>query len=314
MNAEILAEWFRRQDLQVVRTASSYWHMQGPRAYQAFPYHWLIEPEEDEIATLLRSRRALGLRYSTQLHAPTGALSYHVTYSGPDYSLEQLSKKARYDVRRALKTASVERVSLRRLAQDGWQLRLETLKRQGRTSAEDARGWRSLCEAAEQLDGFEAWAAIIQGKMAASLIAFTLDDCCSILYQQSRTDYLPSRVNTALTYAFTQEIMRRPGRHWMFYGLHSLDAPPSVDEFKFRMGYVAKALRQRVVFHPWLRPFVGPSVDGLLTWCRRHLPDHATLAKAEGFVRFHRNGSLPLDRQPVPGALRRDAIGVEART
>jgi hypothetical protein len=314
MNAEVFAEWLRRQGLRVTRTASSYWHMQGPRTYQAFPYHWLIEPVEGEIETLLRSQRALGLRYSAPLHASEGALSYHAVYEAPSYDLESVSTWSRKDVRRGLKKCAVEPISFAHLAVNGSALQLDTLDRQHRRvrGAEDA--WRSRCRAAADLPGLEAWGALVDGVLAASVITLRVDDWCYLLSQQCLRRYLPSRVNNALTFVVTRAALAQPGIRAVLYGVHSLDAPPSVDEFKFNMGYQAKTLRQRVVFHPWLRPFVGPSVHGLLTWCRRHLPNDATLAKAEGFARFHEIGFLPLDQQPLPAALRRDAIGVEART
>ena len=49
MNAEIFAEWLRRQGHSVVRTTSSYWYDKSSRVYQAFPYHWIIQPTEEEL-------------------------------------------------------------------------------------------------------------------------------------------------------------------------------------------------------------------------------------------------------------------------
>ena len=91
--------------------------------------------------------------------------------------------------------------------------------------------------------------AFADGQVVASLMAFTCEDCCVGLSQQSLTGYLDKRVNNALYYAFAHEVMARPGIHRIFMGLHSLDAPASVDEFKFRMNFTPKPVRQRVVFH-----------------------------------------------------------------
>ena len=69
MNAEIFAEWLRRQGYRVVRTASSYWFEVSARVYQAFPYHWVIEPSEEELSRLLTEHHAIALRYSTPVNA-----------------------------------------------------------------------------------------------------------------------------------------------------------------------------------------------------------------------------------------------------
>lgn len=297
MNAEVFADWMRRQGHHVIKTENSYWHSQGPRVYQAFPYHRQIWPAEDELKQLLVENRAIGLRYSTPLSALAGAVSYHVIYDGPDYELMSLPKKARYDVRTGLKHVDVEPISFERLAQEGWGLRAETLQRQGRSGAEDATWWTDLCLTAKELPGFEAWGAIAEGKLVASLLAFSCDDCFLILYQESLTEYLRQGVNNALTYVVTNQVIKRTNITRVFYGLHSLDAPASVDQYKFRMNYVAQPVRQRVVFHPWLAPLFNPASHATLKQLQRLKPGSPLLAKSEGMVRFYLEGRRPLEKQ-----------------
>jgi hypothetical protein len=293
MNPDIFAEWHSRQGHQVIKTESSYWCEQGPRIYQAFPYHWVIEPSQDELKQLLISNSAIGLRYSTIPSASNGISSYHVVYEDNEYLLERLPKKARYDVRKGMNLARVEPIPFSQLATEGWQLRYETLERQGRTKAENRRFWEVLCRTADGLHGFEAWGALVQGKMTAALIAFTCDDCCSILYQQSLTKYLPFSVNSALTYEFTNQVLKRPGKPWIFYGLHSLDAPASVDEFKLNMGFIAKPVKQRVVFHPIIAPLFNPISYKVIKQLKLWNRSNTSLAKMEGMVRFYLQGKDP---------------------
>lgn len=307
MNAEVFAEWLRRQGHMVKRTASSYWHNQGPRSLQAFPYHWIIEPKDGEIDELLRREQCIGARYSTPASAVEGKISYHVMLLEPDYSLDALPKKARYDVRKAAKSAQVEPIPFTRLADQGWQLRDETLQRQGRVGAENQAWWRNLCQTADRMPGFEAWGVLVDGTLVASLLAFTCDNCCSILYQQSRTAYLSQGMNNLLTFSFTANVIQRSGIESIFYGLNSLDAPASVDEFKFRMGYTAKPVRQRVVFHPWLSPLFNSASYAALRQLRRWQQENPTLAKTEGMLRFYLEGKRPLDQQSWPEPLTKPA-------
>jgi hypothetical protein len=204
-----------------------------------------------------------------------------------------------------MEAASIEPISFDRLGSEGWFLRADTLQRQGRMGAETSSEWQKLCRSAKGLQGFEAWGAIVKGRLAASLIAFTSEDCCSILYQQSRTEYLPLGINNALTFVFTNEILKRPGPPCIFYGLHSLDAPPSVDQFKFRMGYTAKPVKQRVVFHPSLRPLINCATYAVIRAGLRIQPGNTTLSKAEGMLRFYLQGRLPVSKQTLPPALAR---------
>jgi len=307
MNSEIFAKWLRRQEHKVFQTESSNWVEAGPRIYQAFPYHQLITPSDEELNQFLRQTGGIGLRYSTLLESNAGAVSYHVILDEPEYTLEMLPKKARYDVRKGLQNASIEPIPFTRMADEGWQLRYDTIQRQGREKAESQAWWQKLCLSADGLPGFEAWAAIVENQLAASLIAFTEGDTCSILYQQSATEHLSLGVNNVLLFEFSRNALSRLGVKKIFYGLHSLDAPASVDQFKFRMRFVAKPVRQRVVFHPALAPFFNGVTHALLRALLRLQPGNQALSKAEGMLRFYRRGQLPLDKQDWPPPLINDS-------
>ncbi len=303
MNPEIFAEWLRRQGHRVVRTPSSYWVESGPHVYQAFPYHWLISPGVEEVSDFIQKEKAIAIRYSTPLTAKTGRLSYHVVLERKPYTLQDLPKKARHDVKKGLSTAEVEPITFARLAEDGWDLRRETLVRQGRSGAESESWWQKLCLSAEGLPGFEAWGAVAQGKLVAALLAFMDEECFSILYQQSLSDYLLFGVNNALAYAVTAGVLDRPELKRIFYGLHSLDAPASVDEFKLRMGYQTHQVRQRVEFHPLLSPVINRLTGLSLNTIHRLIPGSHTIAKFNGLVDFYLQGRRPITRQEWPGVL-----------
>jgi hypothetical protein len=303
MNADVFAEWMRRQGYRVVRTPSSYWYEASSRVYQAFPFHWVIDPPEEELLGMLRRNRAIALRYSAPVGTSKGKLSYHVVWEGSRYDLASLPRQARQNVRKGLTYATIERISLSRLATEGWLLRQDTLSRQGRIGAENRAWWQRLCLSAEGLPGFEAWGAIHNGELEASLLTLTCGDWCLFPYQQSATASLKHRVNNSLFYTATDAALERSGVANVFLGLNSLDAPESVDEFKFRMGYAAKPVRQRVVFHPWLAPFVNRASHAFVKRLLGRYPDHAALPKIEGMVRFYLEGNRPLQDQDCPACL-----------
>jgi hypothetical protein len=303
MNPDVFAEWQRRQGHEVVRTSSSYWYCQGPRVYQAFPYHWVISPTEDELSELLRQKKAIGLRYSTGLDAHPGCASYHAVYENLTYDLDDLERRARRNIRFGLAKCCVEPISFALLAEAGWALYCDTLDRQGRRLDRSHDDWRRYCMAASDLQGFEAWAALVDGRLAASLITFQFDSCCEFIHQQCHRDYLQDKVNNALIFVVTKTMTCRPGNRSVFYGLHSLDAPPSVDEFKFRMGYGAKPVRQRVVFHPALSPLFNRATHKLIRWMNTLVTDTSSISKAEGMIRFYLEGSRPIQEQTLPQPL-----------
>jgi hypothetical protein len=293
MNAENFSEWLRRQGKDVIKTNSSYWYDIGPKIYQAFPYHQLITPSNDEIKYLFEQSKAIAIRYSVPLNQPKGQISYHVIYERNNYELANLPKKVRHDVTRGIHYASYEPITLERLAKEGWFLRKETLVRQGRRNAESRRYWETLCLSADGIPGYEAWGALHEGKLVTSLLACTVDDTIEILYQQSLTQELIFGINNALTYVFTHEVLHRPGIRCVFYGLQSLDAPISVDKFKFRMGFEPKPVKQRVVFNPSITPLIRPLSQRILKILIKVFPSSYPIAKAEGMVRFYLQGKNP---------------------
>lgn len=303
MNAETFAEWLRRQGHQVYRTTSSYWYDAGPRVLQAFPYHWLIKPEKKEIRDLMVGYGIVALRYSTPLDSPNGMLSYHVVLHQP-YELEMLRSQTRNGVKRGLKHFHVEQISFERLAAEGWALQQDTLARQDRLRSMTQKEWGCLCRAADDLPGFEAWAAISDKKeLAGAVIICRIEDIFNVPYALSHSRFLAEHVNNAIFFSISHEMLEREGSSGIFFTVQSLDAPANVDEFKFRMGFEPRAVRQCVDFHPFLDPFATQPVLALTRMLLKCDPTNPQLAKAEGMLRFHVQGKRSIIEQPCPECL-----------
>ena len=119
----------------------------------------------------------------------------------------------------------------------------------------------------------------------------------------SHSRFLSQHVNNAVFYAVSRELLTREDVDHIFFTVQSLDAPANVDEFKFRMGFEARPVRQRVDFHPLLSPFTSRTVHA---WTRSLLqrdPSNPTLDKAEGMLRFHVEGRRRLSEQSWPECL-----------
>jgi len=303
-SVEIFAKWLSCQGYRVERTKSSWWYNVYGLAWQAFPYHWIIEPKEEELREFLVKVHGAGLRYSTGLNSPYGKLSYHAVFEGKNYDLNILSQNARHNVRRGLRRCKIEQITFDRLAEEGWILQVKTLQRQRRKVRISRNKWHKLCLSAADLPGFEAWGALVNGKLVASVITFQMDNCCYMLYQQCDERYLRRYINNALSFVVTKEMLSRPHIKSILYGLHSIDAPPNVDEFKFRMGYWPKPVKQRVVFHPILEPVFNRMTHRFLRWLTHVFPGQSFFSKAEGFVRFGLDSKMPTEQQDWPIAFR----------
>ena len=286
MNAEIYAEWLRRQGERVLHTASAYWHTAGYGVYQAFPYHWLITPSQIELSVMFLQHRALALRYCMPPDCAEGCPSYSIIFEGGKYDLEGLGYRTRKNVRRGLRSCSVEPISFQRLVDEGWDLRLDALDRQGRRLKITGEAWRKRYLSAADLPGFRAWGALVQDRLAGYIVTFQMGDCICIIDQQSHRDYLSLNINNAMTFVVSENAVVQPSIRLVFYGHESLDAPPRVSDFKFHMGYVAKPVRQRVTFHPYLSSLINPMSYQIVKRMASWRPGNRELSKAEGMLRF----------------------------
>lgn len=286
MTPEIYAEWLRRQGHRVIRTQSSYWHSSGMWAFQAFPYHWLIDPSEAELAELVSTDKVLALRYSLSPDSLKGCLSHAIVFEGQNYDLEIMGHRTRKNVRRGLKNCRVEPISLHKMVEEGWELRRDTLARQRRSLKVTRESWKSRYLAAADLPGFQAWGAYVGDRLAAYLVTFQIDDCLSVVDHQSHREYLDLNVNNAITFLVTQHALTQPGIGCVHYGVESLDAPPRVSEFKFRMGYIAKPIRQRVLLRPRIATFANQWSYRFVSAISRLRPSDRRVSKAKGMLRL----------------------------
>jgi hypothetical protein len=248
------------------------------------------------------SKRIVALRFFSEFDCHRGMVSYQVVLRSP-ISLTKINDAARSDIRRGLRHCEVERFPCRRLAEEGWILQRETLERQGRASSMSQTEWKRICITAGNLQGFEAWGATHEGELVSSLLSFSMDNTVNILYQQSKTIQHKFRVNNALIYVFSNTMLERPGIRQIFYGLHSLDAPSSVDQFKFRMGYSPLLVRQQVVFNPFIQPFINKSSYRIIKNISSSWPNNLIAQKGTGLLRNYLNGRLPLSKQQWPNVL-----------
>lgn len=302
MNQETFAEWLRRQGHQVIQSEFGGWYNAGPRVFQSFPYGDVIQPSEAQLQRLMLESGIAALRYSTPLDAPQGMISYHVILKGP-YLLENLSHQSRTNIQRGLCACHVQPIPLTRLAEEGWLLQSDTLKRQGRLGSMSQAQWQRICLSAQDLPGFEGWGAIIEDELAASLLTVRVGDTFYVPYAQCLYKYMDRHVNHALFYISASAMISGSGIRKIFYSLHSLDAPESINEFKFRMGFSALPVRQRVVFHPLLFPLANATSLRLLQKTIKRYPESHYAAKAEGMLRFYLQGQKPMEQQDWPRCL-----------
>jgi len=305
MNAENFLQWQQRQGNKVFHTESSYWYEASPHVFQAFPYHWIISPTEVEIKKLLIKNGIIALRYSTPIDSKIGKISYHIVQF-PPYELNQIRKKSRKSVVDGLQHCKVEPITMDYLATEGWNLQQDTLTRQCRENCMRQKEWESLCYSAKGLPGFQGWGAFVDNHLAACLLTTIIDNTGYILYSLSDHQFLGFCVNNAIFYTVTNELLKDNQVKKVFLTVQSLDAPASVDMFKFRMGYQPVYVRQRVVFHPLIQPFINHFSHTFIKKVLNVYSDNRILPKAEGMIRFYLEGKLDKEKQQLPECMEKN--------
>jgi hypothetical protein len=165
--------------------------------------------------------------------------------------------------------------------------------------------WEQLCRAAEDLPGFEAWSAILDGNLAAALIVCRIDNQYYVPYSLCKTKSMHLHPNNILFFTVSSELLRREGVGNVFFTVQSLDAPCHVDEFKIRMGLLPKAVCQRVDFSPIVTPLATRGVFFAMNKLFKHYPSNKILAKALGMLHFHLEGKRPIHEQVWPKCIAR---------
>jgi len=209
-----------------------------------------------------------------------------VVYQRDTYDLQDLSAWARKNVRRGLKNCIIERIPLERFLAEGWSIRRDTLDRQGREAEKSETAWLRKYSSAADLPGFEVWGALVRGELGAFLMTVRMSDCVYMIHQQCKRLFMRDHVNNALAFVVTQAAVGDPEIRSVCYGIQSLDAGASVDDFKFRMGYLKKQVRQRVLIHPFVSPAVNRVTHGFVKGLRRLMPGNRIVSKAEGLFRI----------------------------
>jgi hypothetical protein len=289
MNPEIFAEFLARQGHRIVKTETCHWYDARPGFYFYFPYHRLIAPSPEELRHILRDQRCIGVRFFTPME-DRGKPSYTLVCSDKGYDITSVDAHfARRQTRRGLETFKIEQLSFTDLAILGNMLNADTLLRQGRNPHTwGDRQWKVYCQATEGLAGFEAWGAFADGKLASFMMGFQMEDHWTILHQSSATEYLRSYPNNALVFAVTKLKLALPEVNTVSYGPQSLDAPESLDTFKFRMGYQQRPMKQKIVFNPLIEPFIGRAAHKCAQLAVRVRPQSDLLRKLEAIIRFYR--------------------------
>jgi hypothetical protein len=298
-----MGEFFERLGHTIVEEQNARWYEVQPRVLFSYPYHTLIEPTEDQLTALMRSRSLRAMRFPTRVDR-YGFVSNIAINTNKEYDLPALHQKARNQTRRAMETCKVEQVEFAYLKEHGLQLNQDTELRQGRESHySDPAYWQRYCDAAAAVKGMTAWGSFVDGRLACFLISIEVDGWAEWVVNHSLTEMRNKYPNNALAFLAAQHFFRERNVEGICYGLGSLESTPDLDHFKTRMGWRLEPIKQRLVFSGKLRLASRLASEPALNILARLFPKSYSVRKTSAMLRHYRNQTTtvpaPSDGQAV---------------
>lgn len=261
VSAQAVADFYRRDGFQVLKTKSCWWYNQYRQSWYfvQFPLHRLIRPEPQELDEVFRQfPRALAVRFVS----PRGDAGYPgaMWVQRAPFTLQDLKPKVRNHTRLGLKLCRIERMTFDRLVPLARQAHDDTTVRHGKKISATL----GLNTALDSCNGYEAWGAFVGENLAAFMVTLTVEDWTHILVSRSVDQFLKYYPNNALIARILEEKFSQHDITAINYGWKSLTEPESLQRFKLSMGFVQESITQRIALRPWLRPLVNPVTGKIL--------------------------------------------------
>lgn len=265
MRDAVFAEFFRNAGFRVLTSPSSDWVEMQKGFFLSVPYHRLINPPAEELEALLESTGAIGLRYPTALenYGFDSNLQFCRTIG---YSLENLKRQARQQVKKGALNFTVRELAPETLLSDGLALVRNTCARQHRHDPkEEAEYWRKLCLAAQNTPGAVVLGVFGEKGLAAFLFILETTTAIEFIVQCSDEELLSQGPNNLLTFQATRRYLaERENALPVCYGLGSLEETPSLERYKVGMGYELEPIKQRIYIRRNLRWLINSYTLGTL--------------------------------------------------
>jgi hypothetical protein len=280
-----MAGFMELRGRRIVEAAGCLWHSVEGRFFLSLPYHLPQDPDAGELNQMLRSQRALGVRFPA-VNRP-GLPSGLYVCRRKDYDFACVHARQRSQVRRGLEAFTIRPVEQSELLRQGLELNTETMTRQGRYDPEfgEAARWGRLVKAVYCSSAVVAYGAFHEGRLAAYAITCRDGGWLHLMHQNSRTDDLRHFPNHALSFAVTRLAAEDPALEGISFGIHSLLDSAGLHDFKLKLGYEFIERTSAFQLHPALAPvLLSGALRRMVGGLRRMRPQDQRIEKVEAIL------------------------------
>ena len=248
-----LARFFELRGRRIVKGCGGLWYTVPGKFLMSLPYQVMLDPDPAEVRQLICDSGTLGARFPSL--SWSGVESGLYVFRGRTYDIGSLHTKHRPRVRHAMERFEVRLATKNELLEQGRELNVSTMARQGRYDPEfgEHNQWARLVEAAFVCPEVAFPAAFCGSRLAAFMTICREQGWLHILHQMSRHDDLPDFPNHLLTYTVTREAAADTSLDCVCYGYKPLFAADGLHEYKLRFGYEMMPHRSAIQ----LRPILG---------------------------------------------------------
>jgi hypothetical protein len=246
----VLARFLELRGRRITKACGALWYTVPGRFLMSLPYQAMLNPDRDELRRMIRETDALGARFPSL--AWNGLESGLYVLRRRNYDLGSVHVKHRPRVRRGLQCFEVRLAEKAELLQQGCELNLSTMARQGRYDSEfgEPRQWARLVEAAFVCPEISFPATFAGRRMVAYMVTLREERWLHILHQMSRQEDLSNFPNHVLTYTVTERAAADASLDAICYGYVPLFAADGLHEYKLRFGYEMVPHRSAIQLHP----------------------------------------------------------------
>jgi hypothetical protein len=290
----VLARFLELRGRHIVHACGALWYSVPGRFLMSLPYQTTLDPDPEELRQMIRRTKVFGARFPSL--SWTGLKSGLYVLRKRNYDIGSLHAKHRPRVRHALQCFQVRLAEKVELIDQGRDLNLSTMARQGRYDAEfgERRQWERLVEAAFACPAVAFPAAFSGSRLAAYMVTCREYNWLHILHQMSRHEDLPNFPNHLLTFAVTKQATADLSLEAVCYGYVPLFAADGLHEYKLRFGYEVVPNYSAIQLHPIVNAVLNqPVTRAAVQVARRWRSDNQQLETLENVIEGARSSRRP---------------------
>ena len=255
-----LAAFWEARGLRVFEKSGVLWGQYKGGFFTSLPFHLRLDPDADEIRSILRTSSVFGLRFPSS-NLPGLRAGMYVA-NPATFSIQSISRRQRSHVNHGLRVCEFRAVAPDELLSEGLQLNRDTMQRQERADRdflEPAR-WAKFVDALGRTPGMTVHGAYVEGRLSAYIVSYREGEWMHLMYKMSRAADLEHYPNHALDFTILNKAANDPGIRYVGNGSTSLLENEGLDRYKRQMGYEVAEHNLCMHFHPALAPVLSTKV------------------------------------------------------